>query len=228
MVSSILHLLIIPLVLFGAYLTYSSWKKNQFQNYVSKNLFLFFCFYAVHHIFLSLPVLFSMNITAVAIGYVVAIVFLFLALIPIVMIEAHMIDASKKNLHAVMTLIIALALVVTILQSVQLPEPLIVKGFIFWNADLSMSILTSIVSFLVGMHILFIMAPHWPKHITLRQKIKANLFMAGCSILAFSGLIYFPSHNLIQTIIATTAGYIGMIILVVSLFLKKDAKALGA
>lgn len=222
MISAFLHLFTIPFVIFGALKLCSLWKKQQFKNNMHKDLFLFFCFYMGHHLFLSVPILLGMSMTNVAVGYVIAIVFLFLALIPVVMLEAQLVGASAKRLHAVMTLIIALAFIVTILQSVQLPQPFIEKGFVFWNANLSMSLLTGIVTFLIGMHMLFIMGPHWPKNITFRQKVKASLFTTGCSVLAFAGLIYFPSHQLAQTIIATVAGYVGLIILLISLTLKKE------
>lgn len=222
MISAFLHFFTIPFIVFGALKIYSLWRKQQFKNNIHKNLFLFFCFYMGHHFFLSVPILVGMNMASVAVGYVIAIVFLFLALIPVVMIESQLVEASSKKSHAVMTLIIALAFVVTILQSVQLPQPFIEKGFVFWNANLSMSLLTSIVTFLIGMHMLFIMGPHWPKNITLRQKVKASLFAMGCSVLAFAGLIYFPSHQLVQTVIATVAGYVGLVILLISLTLKND------
>jgi hypothetical protein len=225
MISIILHFIVVLLGVVGCLALDLSLRKQAVQSRMAKQFFSALIFFTLYHAFLSVPVLaLGLNEAVLTYGYVGAIIFLFLTLVFAVAIETELLEVASQKRNASVVVLFVVGVLVTAMQMLQLPAPYSEAGFIFWNASFLPATLTSLSVFFVMSLIVAVMVKKWPKHFDLTQKIKAVVLNAGFLMLAFSGLIYYPSHNLLQTKASFVSGILGAILMVISLLIKKHNK----
>lgn len=191
------------------------------------HLFLFFAFFTGYHLSLSLPLwFFPGNLAALAWGYNLGIVFLFLAMAPMYSIMVfRIIGMPLKKIGQYIWMLLVLGLVPVFIQIYDFHLPIIDEsGFIIWNANL----IAGTIIFLSGASIAIIWTiiffKNKPVGLNATEKIKAFICTTG-GLMFSCASIYFLARGVLAVVLAFIFVFIGTV-LMISLVLIPEEKSL--
>lgn len=220
--TAILHLILAFLTAIGALVTYIFWRKNAFQNQNIKMFFIFFVLFTGYHLFLSLPFFFTPdNLTAMAWGYIFAIVFLFLMCVPMWKLILRILSVSDKTIKSIIRGFLLICMIITLIQIYDFRLPIIHQsGFIIWNVNLFSAWFTSIAVGILPFLFGFSFFKNWPKNVTTVEKLKAFFFSIGGFTYGLA-CVYFIAWNVDMIISAFILVTLGTILFIMPFLIPK-------
>lgn len=188
-----------------------------------KNIFLFYFFLVGYHLSLILPFLFSGgDLTAMAWGYNLAVVFLFLLVSSFLLVEFNILGFSRKKSMAIITAFMSVCALVVLLQIYDFRLPIILpSGFILWNANLAAAWVTALAGFIAAMIFVYISLKNWPANLNLNEKIKNTLLVTALFAFGISSIMHFPARGFTQILLAFVFIYTGTILFTAAFLVPK-------
>ena len=183
----------------GTYLSYRQ-SKNQGLWY----LFWSFLFLSLHSLSLSVPSLVnSGNLTAIALGFTLGMVFLFLLLLSALRVEISLHSGfMRKHNFIINTIIVGIAIVVVGILLYDFRLPIISsRGAIFWNVNPIASWLTGLTSLIYGLMWADFFQQERRMVLQDASKLKMSVLSFDGIMLGLSAILVFTSTNEIITII---------------------------
>jgi hypothetical protein len=215
MITFVLHFLLALLNVVGAVAAYSIWSRKDFRRVVMGHLFLFFTFFIGYHLSLSLPFwFFSQNLIALAWGYNVAIVFLFLLLAPMYSIMVfQIIGVPMKKIGFCIWMLLLLGLVTSLIQIYDFRLPIIdSSGFIIWNNNPVAGAISFLAGAMIAVSWLIIFLKNKPADLKTTDKIKAYMYTVGGMMFSLAS-IYFIARNILTVVLAFIFVFIGTVLM---------------
>ncbi len=183
----------------GAFVSYTKSKS-----FALKYLFLVFFFMALHAYAFSLPIIINKgNLKAVAYGYVIGIVSVFILLVLALRVQTFITRKFFKtyaNLISIIVGVLGIIVISILLYDLRLPI-INSNGIIFWNVNPWASWLTSICCFIYGIvwTYLFYMASNLTKN--TYSKVKLLILSADGLLFGSGALFIYTSTNELQSVI---------------------------
>lgn len=223
MVSAFLHLLIVLLLLIGVVATYIAWRKGEHQKELIRQIFLFCLCFSGCNLSLALPYLvFGGNLYLMALGYDLAVIFLFLSLASVVKIELAISGAPPAKIKLYANSFLTAGLSVLALQIFYFRLPVIYpSGLILWNANIVSGWITGAAGLLLALAWIGELAKNWPHDLALKEKVKSFLIISAATFLGLSGVAYYPARSQLQVILAFALVFAGTIFLVAAFLMPK-------
>ncbi|MEW5907679.1 MAG: hypothetical protein AB1643_00635 [Patescibacteria group bacterium] len=226
MKTIILHFILASITAIASVVAYLGWRATKYSEDVKRGFFLFFFFFIGYHLSLVFPFLiFGANLRAIAWGYIVAIIFIFLLLVPIWRIVLNrLFGLSIKKINFIITLLLLAGLLVTIIEIYDFRLPIFDEsGFIFWNANIIAALITSFSAAILETVSIFYLIKNWPSNLSTFKKIKTALFMFGLMMFIIA-CIYFLAFNLTMVITAFVTVSLGTLSFLITLLIRDQTE----
>lgn len=223
MISAFIHLLIVLLLLIGAMATYAAWRKGEHQKELIRQIFLFCLYFGGCNLSLALPhLVFGGNLYLMALGYDLAVIFLFLGLASVMKIELAISGAPPAKIKLYANSFLMAGLSVLVLQIFYFRLPVIYpSGLILWNANIVAGWITGAAGLLLALAWIGELAENWPHNLALKEKVKSFLIIGGTIFLGLSGVAYYPARSQLQIVLAFALVFAGTIFLVAAFLIPK-------
>ena len=183
----------------GTYLSY-----RQSQNQGLWYLFWSFLFLSLHSLSLSAPSLVnSGNLTAIALGFVLGIIFLYLLLLSALRVEISLQRGfMRKHSFIINIILVGIGFFVVWLLISDFRLPIISpQGIIFWNVNPIAGWLTGLTSLIYGLMWADFFQQEKRMVSQTTSKLKMSVLSFDGIMLGISALLVFTSSNEIETII---------------------------
>ena len=228
MTTTIIHLVCAFIFLFGSVPVYFDWKKSRVRGNPALvgNLFLFCIFNVGFDLALSLPYLiFGWDPVVLAVGYDVAVVFLFLMVMMLLRLGMELSLEKQPIALSVQGFLVGCGFAALWLQIIKFRTPVIFpSGFILWNANIVAGSLTGIVSCVVALTLAYELVRNSPLHLKSIARHKLWRLSTSSALFALAGILYFPARAEWQVFGAFLAYALGSLIFIMTFLVKEKKK----
>jgi len=214
MLTAKLHLILAAINFIGATASYLIWRKNDKRAAVMGNFSLFFTAFIFYHLCLALPyLLFNANLKIMALGYNLAILFLFLLVSPmykVIFFNVLNIPSGKSKIYSLLFLLLGMAVFAIQSYDFQLPQ-IGPDGWVVWNNNFLAGLITLVFAASGPVVWMAIFLQSQPAKMDWREKSKAFLFTAGIFMFSLAS-IYFIARNPVMLLLAFIFTFMGTLL----------------